>query len=534
MKLEKILPWCLLCLLCPMATSMAKPEAPERPERPARPADYGWQIPLTVTGSQGVVGLRLPPEVYLHAQSAQLNDIRVFDASGASIPFAIYQAPLQTRAEHRTIPARIFPVYGTISGSGSDNGAAAAPGQLALNIQTGANGSIISVKTGASTAQTSLHSLILDLGGQAGQGAQGEKPPLIEALHFTAPVRTANNANSGNGANSATNANNAQYSAQVWLEASDDLKQWEPLGTSELSWLSNDANQTLANDRLKFEPRHLRYARLSWRAGEPVLFGAIDAETVQQVSETAKLAQMTLAGSPGKNPQEWQYALSRALPVEKIGLQLSEENIVFPAALGHYQELPSHQAGKPTTWRFVPDIQSTFYQLTQDGKTRRFTELTLPVTHAEQWVLRPQGATASTLASRAAPALTVYWQAAQLIFVTSGKPPYLLAFGREKAEPGQLELSQVAPGFAMSELQKLEQVTPGPARQIAGSNAASPSAAAQANTSAQQKTLILWGVLLLGVGVLALMVRSLLKQMKQPMDQQTKPQQQDSTRPETE
>ncbi|HAT30198.1 MAG TPA: hypothetical protein DCW29_04905, partial [Janthinobacterium sp.] len=46
------------------------------------PADYAYGLPLSVSGNAGVVAFRLPREVYLHAASAELNDLRLFDRQG--------------------------------------------------------------------------------------------------------------------------------------------------------------------------------------------------------------------------------------------------------------------------------------------------------------------------------------------------------------------------------------------------------------------------------------------------------------------
>ncbi len=53
------------------------------------PADFSHAMPLAVSGKNAVVQLRLPPAAYLHARSAQLDDLRVFDASGKALPFAL-------------------------------------------------------------------------------------------------------------------------------------------------------------------------------------------------------------------------------------------------------------------------------------------------------------------------------------------------------------------------------------------------------------------------------------------------------------
>ncbi|MDT1843167.1 DUF3999 domain-containing protein, partial [Acinetobacter baumannii] len=49
------------------------------------PAGYSHILPLRVDANQAVMQLQVPREVYLHARSPELNDLRVFDAGGASM-----------------------------------------------------------------------------------------------------------------------------------------------------------------------------------------------------------------------------------------------------------------------------------------------------------------------------------------------------------------------------------------------------------------------------------------------------------------
>jgi hypothetical protein len=466
--------------------------------------DYIYTMPLTVSGRQGVVGLRLPQAVYLHAHSASLNDVRIFDATGAKLVFTLQTPPPQEHIQRLSLPVKLFPIL-------SAQPRPASGGAIDLDIRTAADGSLLSVKAKSAPGTQAAHLVGLVLDARQPEPAQAaatattattvaNKPPnapLIEALHFNLPPGT------------------ASYSAQVWLEVSDDLKQWETIGAADLSWLVNSATQTLSNDRLEFEPRSFRYARLTWRSGEPLAFAAITAESIAQTTDAPVIDKVLLQPVAGKEPQDLVYNAAVAIPVEKIGLQFTEpnvvnvENVVFPAAIGSYQELPSRQLGQPNTLRFQPFTSATFYQITQEGKTRRSGDIAIPLTHRAQWVLRPLAA------STAKPALALSWQPASLIFLTSGKGPYTLAFGRDKVKAASLDLSQVAPGFSAAELKNLEQATLGPLQTQTGRMEAEESAAAAAASAAKMRTLALWGVLLLGVAVLGVLAWRLIKQMQQ-------------------
>ena len=158
-----------------------------------RPQDYGWSMPIQSPAGAGIVQLSLPREVYLHARSASLADLRLFDADGKRLAYAIGAPPAQSATQRTAIPARIFPVTGA---------PATGDGLQGIDIRTADDGRLLSVSTRAGTtaATAALQALILDLGKQT-------QDKRIAALRFTPPASTDN------------------YSAQVLLEVSDDLKQ---------------------------------------------------------------------------------------------------------------------------------------------------------------------------------------------------------------------------------------------------------------------------------------------------------------------
>ncbi|CAN5401720.1 DUF3999 domain-containing protein [soil metagenome] len=478
--------WALsMSLLGPAAVDAQQPPASDTAN------DYTHALPLSVSGKQGVVSFRLPQSVYLYSRSPSLDDLRVFDANGVKLPFAMHVPPLQNNVQRRSVPVRIFPIKSNQSSGSPDGG-------FDLDVKAAPDGSLLSVRAKSvaslTTAGAAMPLVGLVLDARETQQSDPSKRTPIEALRFTLPPGT------------------ATYSAQVWLEVSDDLKQWNTIGAAELSWLVNSdsqsGTQTLANDRLEFEPRPFRYARLTWRTGQPIQFAGITAESISQNGTVPVLENLQLTPSPGKEGQDLVYQGGIAIPVEKIGLQFTESNVVMPASFGSYRELPARQIGQPTTWRFEPFTNGTFYQITQSGETRRSGDVAVPLTHLQQWVLRPLAPTSSK------PALRLSWQPATLVFLASGKGPYTLAFGRDQVKSASVDLSQVAPGFSVQELTTLEQATAGVLKTQQGAGQAEQSSALAAGTSAQTRMWILWAVLLLGVAVLGVMGWKLFKQMK--------------------
>jgi hypothetical protein len=458
------------------------------PGRGAVPGDdvraYSHVTPITVSGKQSVVQLRLPREVYLNSRSPDLNDLRLFDANGAALPFALIGQAQERHETKLALPTAIFPVFSEARGG------RALPGSL--EVRTSADGSVLSV-----TARQDAHaprqpetvsSLILDLRPpQSRDNAMSGTPVIGLTLSLPPDLRN--------------------YSARIAIDASDDLQQWAELGEGTVSWLVNNSGASVRKDKIAFSPTGARYARISWLDGSPVQFAGITADHAQQTVAGLQMETLILQPAPGSVEHDLAYRSPIAIPVQALGLEMAAENVVLPVVIGTYVELPGKSLGQRTVRDFQPIASTTFFQLKQNGERRVSRDIALQPTHLGQWVLRFQGPLPEK------PRLRVGWEASTLVFVAGGKGPYTLAYGRDKARPAQVDIGQVAPGFSGHELASLERAIPGTAVQqnevAAIDNAASTPAGA-----AHDRMLLLWALLLAGVAVLAIMAWRLMTQMK--------------------
>jgi hypothetical protein len=442
-------------------------------------SDYSHVFPLAVSGRPGVVQLQLPRDAYLHARSAYLNDLRIFDAAGVAQPFAMRPPDAEVSDSHQARLVRIFPLM-----------AERADTPLAgLEVSTARDGRVLSVRLpGPQSASVPGHprerlaGLVLDL-----RQDGGAEPLLVDALHFTLPA----------GRNS--------YNAQVVLEVSEDLKRWETVGVADLSWLTNASEETLANDKLEFPARLVRYARLSWRSGEPLQFAAIKAQSLPHGTAPAAGESLLLRPEPGREARDLQYTRPAAITPTRIGLHLEGGNVVLPVIIGSYRE--GHRSGRRD---FDPALRATFFRLDQDGELRQSGAIAAPQWLGERLVLR------FDQPPKMKPMLRISWQPATLIFVAGGTPPYTLAVGRDKAAPVARAVADVAPGFTKSELLALASAKTGPAQEQAEVLARAARQASADNSAAQRRLMVLWGVLVLGVAVVAGMVWRLLRQANSP------------------
>ena len=483
-----------LILSVTMTLTASAATAPGTTDKSDVPSDYAFSLPLQISGKQGVVGLKLPQAVYLNALTARLDDLRVFDAKGVAQPFSLQRPQAETKTQRSYHRVSAFPVRSRASVS-ADSG-------IELDIRTGADGNVISVRANGESASDNsepeqaptngpLSGLVLDFGAPVQSTAtDGEK---IAALRFTPPPETTN------------------YNAEVWLETSKDLKTWEAVGAADIGWLTNDDAQTLTNDRLELapiNPQTHRYARLTWRKGDPVVFPAIEAESVAVRPNEVQRETLWIKPTAGRIGSDLAYSASIALPVDQISLRLSEPNVVFPMTLGRYAERPTRVTGRKTEWAFQPMFRSTFYQIEQNDQTRRSAPLDIGLTQMAEWIVRPQNAAAT-----AKPELGLSWQPDTLVFLAGGTPPYRLYFGRADAVSGNQPLAQVAPGFNANELKRLEMASLGEIQKNDGAKAGE-TAAELAKKAARNRQFALWGLLLVGVLVLAGMTWRLIQQMK--------------------
>lgn len=457
--------------------------------------DYHYQMPLTMSGKNGVLALDLPRDVFMHAQQARLQDLRIFDKNGKKVPFAFYQPPGVQR-EARELALKSFPLRGLEPGQVAQNDET----RLALQVDTDSRGQLTSLrlKSNRDGKAQGLQGWVFD----TGLRGEADTWPQISHLQFGAAEdegKTLDN-----------------YQARVWLAVSNDLQQWETIASADLRWLRNTEGASLQQNRIHFEPRRFRYARLLWDGGKPVSFAAVQAYAEQAVSSAINWHSLRLAPQPGQQDSDLQYAAALGLPVERVSLEFKEANLVLPAQIGTYQELPALKPGQKNRIEFQPWLSTSFYQITQQGKTRKSGPIHIAENHAQTWVLRAELEKGVKLETR--PELVLYWRPKRIVFLTSGNGPYTLAFGHPKAKAGAVDVAQVAPNFDSAELTKVELAQAGSMQenpQAAARAQAGQKAADAAAQSAQQRTWMLWGVLLLGVGVLAVLVLRLMKQMKQ-------------------
>ena len=442
------------------------------------PADYSHVLSLRMGGSQAVVKVQLPRDVYLAARSPALHDLRVFDAVGASMPFALVDQAPPSVEKRASGPVAIFPLHGAARDAGTV--------PETLQIRTRSDGAVISVTTPSRAAGDALQSLVLDLQ-PAALAARVSVGAPIGALALSLPP----------GMDS--------YNAHVALDVSNDLQSWETLAEAAVSWLVNNRGASVRKHRIEFAPQSFRYARMRWIEGNPLAFADVNAEYVVEQPAARQLDTVVLPGVPAAEGRDLVYAAPVAIPAISLGFVFQGQNVVMPVLVGQYRTIPARKPGAPAVTQLQPVVNTTFYQLSQKGRPRVSGDVDIAVTHAGTWVARPL----TDIPER--PALRLRWAPATIVFVAAGRAPYRLAFGRPGAGPASVPLSQVAPGFTARELAELEPAMPGA---LVKQQLPAASAGVATGSTAGRKRYWLWGLLVCGLAALAGMAWHLFRQLK--------------------
>ncbi|WP_424485046.1 DUF3999 domain-containing protein [Pseudomonas sp.] len=422
--------------------------------------DYAQQLPLTLSGEGPWYRLDVPMALHFAARYGDLRDLRVFNAEGQALAYALVAGHSESRDSQQEQAVKWFPLYAEAGDSA---------GTPSLRVQRSTGGTLIELldeQPDAAQKPAQLRGWLLD--------ASGIDAALVRlSLDWTG---------------------GEEGFQRFSIEASDDLQDWQPWGTGQLARLSF-GGERIDQQQVELPGHKARYLRLLWLSPQqaPQLSSAT-LRSQRSDSAPAPLVwsqPLTAVRSPDG---EYQWQLPLALPLERLKVELTQANSLAPIRVSARSE------GKGP-WQ--PLAQGLLYRLPENGVEIRQDELQLPGWPAQQLRLQVDergGGLGST-----PPQIQVAVRASQLVFLQRGNPPYRLALGRAGAQSAALPLATLIPGYQPARLSQLG---------LAEVQLPTEQAAAQATPATARgdwKRWGLWAVLLLGVGLLALMAVSLLR-----------------------
>lgn len=429
-----------------------------------KPSDYATGISLSLPGKEAFYRIELPLSVHAQARS-DLADVRVFNANGETVPYAL---GAWRNADLAPQPATFYKAAWFPIKADGLNGLTG----LDIKIEQSSTGKIIALKTAMKNSDTTNEKIIAYIF----DASSLEKDS--QALLLDWP------------------RNAKGYNLQATLEASDDLKNWHELVSAPLLEM-NFAGQELTQKRIAFTRGHYKYLRLSAEQALPALSSA-QLESAAN-TETATTAQrwLQITATVGEKDGEYVFDSGANLSVTGLVVQLPQNNTVAPLEL-----LVRERSDAP--WRSL--MHTTSYRLTRDDREISSPRLDIRTENARFWMLRLDPRAGST--GPGMPRLTLGWAPRQLVFVARGDAPFTLAFGRRDAKSAQLPLASLLPGYVAGAETALPSATLGTAHALGGKSASTEP------VTMHWKQWILWSVLLLGVAFLAWMAKGLMAQVK--------------------
>ena len=417
------------------------------------PDAFALQLPIEMPAGASLVSLSLPADVYRVVRRADLGDLRILNGAGEAVPMALLPMRSDIRDARREVPLVALPTRTTAADPSMV--VRAAGGGSAVHVEiAGESMNVVSIMPG----------YLLDA---------GELPATIDAIEVGWEGMP-------------------EFEAALQVRASDDLSQWRTV-VERVSLLATGSGASrIEHRRIDLPSVSARYLRLEWR----------------EVPPPVKLTVATLVHSQRSAlpPREWVD-----LPGERVGdavryvspgLFPVDALTVVPTNPADVLSASVESRAEPTQrWTSRGRVQA--YRLIQDGKTIAAAPDEILSTRDPLWQLAFVGG----VPSGALPALRLGWHPDAVVFVARGEGPFTLVAGNASITSAWQSVHTVIPGYGTH-----GEVRPAPAR--VGSAASAVTAAPRAESPWQQSSQwLLWGALLLGVGVLGWMARGLMREL---------------------
>jgi Protein of unknown function (DUF3999)/F5/8 type C domain len=451
----------LLALLLAPALSVAAEQ----------PQDFAFGLPVEVDGREALYEVEIPASVHQGTTRPDLGDLRVFNADGEPVPFALEPRPPQRAQTPQPVAAQYFPLYGEQPGDLEG---------LRLKVEKSGTGTVVSVKSegGQPVAKRRLLAYLVDVSAL-------KQPYAALELDWR--------------------QDSASYATNVRVEASDDLKTWTTVvPQAPLVRIDHDG-QRLEQRTVEFQPRTAKYLRLSWPASakgdgrgavEPLELTRVTVRTGDVALEPERAWREALPEA-GEKPGEYLYDLGGQFPVERIRFALPQQNTIARVEV-------FSRPDPRRDWQLV--TSGVIYRLTQQGHQVSSPDLAVATNTNRNWLLRVDqkgGGLGSGL-----PRLSAGWVPQKLVFAARGKGPFQIAYGSSKVQPAAYPIETVVPGWRSDQQPKLAHAELLPERLLGG--------AAALHRPFNYRVFGLWGALVLGVLLLAWMAWRLSKQMQSP------------------
>lgn len=421
--------------------------------------DYAQGVAVNATSSLSLIETTLPDAVYQAVTRADLGDLRVFNAEGSPVPHAVCAA---AEASEPVITKESFPVF-----------------ELREARQARTDGSRVEVQTPAGT-----HVNVQEPGVSA--AALNGGTHIIDVRQTQEPLRAIQfEWESPDGASE----------AKVRIGSSDDLDRWNVVVAASTLLVATQGEQQLKRERIELPLRRYEYLRIERVDGGPPL--SIKEVTGERVSIAADIEPLWFMPNPATSsePDVLTFDTARIAPVRYARLRLSQENSSMRVSL---QSRPGDNSSWLDRWG------GETYLIVTATERRESPPARFDPTTDRHWRLQ--------LAKGApAPMLELGYRPARLRFLAQGSGPYTIAFGSRRADvsPATACDALLADVSAKERAKLIGEGHTGELRVLSGDAAFKP-----LPRKTPLRLIVLWSVLIVGVGLLIAMALSLLKRVR--------------------
>lgn len=440
-----------LCLGALLIASCGK--AP--PADPNRLESYSAKLEVEAAAGDPLQRLVLPATALVRMQNADLSDIRAFDAAGKALPIALLRGDLIAQAEQKRAQVKAYPVVGTAD--------ALRVRGISLSIDDGKVAHIVGLDGPATAAKAEVVAALLDT-------RSVTDPAIALVLDADLPI---------------------QQPVTLALEGSSDLKNWEPLG-EKVMFRAAPGAAVLGSERIELASADLRnrYIRVSWSASAPLIAPVLLRSAAVITSKRGPLhrPEAQTIGVEQVSAHDLRLALPFKAPIAALRVSQTGPDGVVPVRL-------YGKASAEAPW--IPLAAGTV-------RSGRAGASILETGGAAMTLFRIE-ADKRTAGFAQPPQVELLFDPVELLIQFSRNPPYRVGAGLAGAPNAFLTPEEIEPG-ASQRLAGIAQAKSG-----GGPSAAVSVTPAAAARGLADKRLVLWLVLLAGVGVLALALARLLK-----------------------
>jgi hypothetical protein len=415
--------------------------------------DYARQWPVGAQ-DEGAYAVTLDSTVYGQLVRRDLGDLAAFNGSGEALPFgpmpAVYASPPSVWR-----PVAWFALPAT---------AEPAAGDLSLHITRTAAGDL-SLDTTLSHGSThSVQNILVDV-----RAPDDDIEGIAFDLAFDAP----------------------DFSADVSVEASDDLQNWRTVVPAATVAQLRQGGQALLRRHIEVPPQRATYLRIrALGADQKIPLRALQLQFVAAGPvKQAPARQWLDANFVRAEGRAYVYRMAAPIPAEQLNIVLGDDN-----SLANFSV--SVRDPEDKNWTYVGQL--TAFRMRGAGLSLDNEAMDIATSRRPEWRIE------SNIDLTKTPVLKFAYRPETWLLLTHGSPPFVIAAGSPWAHHGEFPLQAMVDQARAKYGQNWRPLT----AQLGPQKDAGGEAALRAYDPAQMKTWLLWGVLALGaVGIIIMVLR---------------------------